>query len=253
MKITLFCSFCLVLLLSGNGLLSAQNIPADSSDSRKVDKVAVFGDLPATTLREHNLSEALKSQSTDWILKCNPGILIRGQAPVYVERRLTKSWSLEAAVGVTFKDFLKEIILKGKALNAKDPNVESLSGLTAKLAARYFPWHHASTDFYISPEVEYVDYRKNVQGVYMGSDGRYANGKLLDQQKYYDIKALAGWQNVNTLENDFSFDWYVGIGLRVGHEDNVGPDQDNASVIKINSVQVISPLFTVGIKVGLGL
>jgi hypothetical protein len=75
----------------------------------------------------------------------------------------------------------------------------------------------------------------------------------LDQQKYYDIKALAGWQNVNTLENDFSFDWYVGIGLRVGHEDNVGPDQDNASVIKINSVQVISPLFTVGIKVGLGL
>jgi hypothetical protein len=238
------------LLLLCGGLIPAQTNGAGDWRSLKVDKVNVFGDQqpaqPAVSVVEP------VTNSLSWAIKCNPTVLFRGELPVYFERRLNKSFSMEAAVGVTFEDFLKESVIQGKSIFQKDPNVDKLSGITSKLALRYFPRHNAFSDLYVSPEVDFKNYRKDVSGVYMGADNRYTSGKLRDKQVYVDFKAILGFQNTDEFNNEFYTDWYVGIGLRVGTEDNVVADELNANVIQSKHVNVLTPVLTVGVKIGLG-
>ncbi len=257
MKRLLIHAFVLLLLLSGGMGLIAQNSPSDTSKTVSPEKVSVFEDFTPkrsypTASSSYSPPVIHKATLPAFILKCNPILLIRGQAPIYLEHKLSKSWSMEVAAGITFTDYLKAVIMQGKPLGQKDPNVNQLSGLTGKMAIRYFTGHQAGEGLYFSPELGYVDYRKDVSGVYMTPDGRYTNGKLLDEQQYFDIKALVGWQSSDPYENDFTFDWYLGLGLRMGHEDNVVPDERNANVIKVNSSDVANPLICLGVKIGLG-
>jgi hypothetical protein len=255
-KLVVYAFVLLFLLSRGEGLI-AQNSPSDTSHTITPEKVSVFEDFtPKKTYPAGSSSSSPavthKVSIPAWILKCNPILLIRGEAPIYLEHKLNKSWSMEVAAGITFTDYLKAVVMQGKPLGQKDPNVNQLSGLTSKMAIRYFTGHQAGMGLYFSPEFGYVDYRKDVSGVYMASDGRYTNGKLMDEQRYYDIKTLVGWQSSDPYENDFTFDWYLGIGLRMGHEDNVMPDERNANVIKVNSSDVANPLICLGLKIGLG-
>jgi len=237
------------LLFCGSACFAQSNGAGDWR-SLKIDRVNVFSEQhpadPGTTEADPIVSSA------GWAIKCNPIILSRGELPVYVEHRLSKNFSLEAALGVTFEDFFKESVLQGKPLFQKDPNVDKLSGITGKLAFRYYPRHNALSDLYVSPEIDFKNYRKDVNGVYMGSDGRYTSGKLRDKQDYVDFKAIIGFQNTDEFNSDFYTDWYLGIGLRLGAEDNVVADELNAAVIKINHADVLSPVIAVGVKIGLG-
>jgi hypothetical protein len=251
MKKLLVASFCFSILFVFAPCLSAQTEGQTVPDSSAPEKINVFaGVQPAVS--GYNGPVQHKIITPDWSLKCNPVILARGEVPVYLEHKLNQTWSAEAAIGITFTDFVKADILKGKSLFQKDPAVDGLSGICGKLALRYFPGHDAGSDLYLSSELDYTSYRKDVKGVYMDTDGRYTDGKLRDAQQYVDLKALIGWQNSDPFESDFSFDWYVGAGIRVGSENNVVPDERNANVIVLNHSDVVAPILALGVKIGLG-
>jgi hypothetical protein len=238
-----------ILLFWGSGILAQSNGAGDWR-SMKIDRVNVFSDQHAPEVSAADSDPVVSSAS--WAIKANPIVLFRGEVPVYIERRLNRNFSMEAALGVTFEDFFKESVLQGKSIFQKDPNVDKLSGVTSKLALRYYPRHNALSDLYISPEIDFKNYRKDVSGVYMGADGRYTSGKLRDKQAYADFKAIVGFQNTDEFNSDFYTDWYLGVGLRLGAEDNVVTDELNATVIKVKHADILSPVITVGVKIGLG-
>jgi hypothetical protein len=237
-----------LLLLTGRSGVYAQQSPS-APDSLKMDRVNVFGASPLLSAR-YSVPEQ-KENTSKWSLKCNPLILFRGEVPVYLEGKLSSAWSTEVGLGVTFTDYLKDIILKGKTLGGKDPNVDHLSGICAKWNVRYYPRHNAGEGLYVAPEVDCTTYRKDVKGVYLNSDNQYEGGKLRDKQSYLDGLVLLGWKVSNPAENDFSFDWFVGAGVRTGAEDNVIPDEKNANVIRISHADEVNPILTLGVKIGI--
>ncbi len=245
--------------------LYAQTEGISIPDTSRIEKVNVFGGVspskPVDMVVDDTQSSSVAYNTPlheplpapDWTLKCNPVILARGEVPVYLEHKLNTSWSTEAAIGITFRDMIKDDVLQEKPLFQKDPNADVLSGLCGKIALRYFPGHHACSDFYFSPELDYTSYRKDITGVYMGSDGQYVKGKLRDEQQYADFRFQVGWQNSDALDSDFSFDWFLGAGIRLGSENNVEPDERNANVIVLNHANVVTPVIALGVKIGLGL
>jgi hypothetical protein len=241
----------LSLLLNGGGILYAQIPNRPDSSKIHITREEVFVD-PSVQKGKESSFQSRPEPKLKWAAKLNPIVLSRGELPVYIERRLNSSFSAELGAGITFRDFFKETILEGKPLFQKDPTVDNLSGLTGKLALRYFPFHSAFSGIYLSPEADAKNYRKDVNGVYMGSDGRYTEGKLRDQQKYLDLKGVVGFQNTDDYGNDFYLDWYLGIGVRMGTEDNVVPDEKNANVIKSTHANIMIPIISLGLKIGLG-
>ncbi|MFI5149890.1 MAG: hypothetical protein ACHQRM_09175 [Bacteroidia bacterium] len=200
-------------------------------------------------------SEPVKEDAapdSKWIIKCNPLIFIVGQVPFYVEHKLGKRYSVEAAAGPVFDNYGKETFVNGKPIFQKIPNVQQLMGGCGKLAMRYYPRQTALSELYFSPELDFTDYRKDISGVFMNSSGRYANGNLRDQQDYMDLRVIAGFQNTESEDSDFYFDWYAGIGLRVGSENNVIPEEGNPNAIRIKHTDVFSPTISVGVKIGMG-
>jgi hypothetical protein len=196
----------------------------------------------------HTYSERV----THWLLKCDPILLSRGVLPVFVEKRLSRHLSIEGALGITFEDYFKEFFIQGRQLYEKDPNALKMNGMSGKLALRYFPKHQGLSGLYIAPEVDFTNYRKQEKGIYVNSAGRFAQGVLLDQQKYVDVIAVLGTQNTNESEREVYLDWYVGLGMRSGYEDNVGNDERNSGVIRITHTEKISPILVFGLKLGLG-
>jgi hypothetical protein len=260
--------FCLMvsMLVKGADSLFAQQ--ADSLALPGFEKITVFRlqDLQPTD----NLLQAIPAKSTEkphkagdplppltnkgkWILKFNPVLVIRGDVPLYLERRINHTVSLEVAAGITFQDYFKEAIINDQPLDKKDPGVANLSGLSGKFAVRFYPSHTAPNDFYISPEVDVKNYRKEVSGIYQNDAGTYQHGTLMDQQKYMDVLAICGTQNTPEFDESVYLDWFVGIGIRVGTEDNVVNSEGNAATIELKHVNVMNPVLTIGVKLGLGL
>jgi hypothetical protein len=263
----LFCS----LLLTVSGYAQAQS----QAENGQIIQVDVFGKHPEEyehkinlvvpdTMSKGDLSETgpipidkkhMNAHASDqhvWVVKLNPFLLIHGEIPVYLERKLAKSFSLEAGLGLTTEDYFKDFLLLQKLIIPRSPNVEKLGGVTAKLALKYYLKHTALTNVYISPEVDYKNYRKYVSGTYSNSGGNFSRGRLLDQQKYMDYTVVVGSKKTTEWDHDLYFDWYIGAGLRSGTEDNVVIDENNPLVIRLKTVNVISPLLVFGIKLGLG-
>ncbi|HEV7231294.1 MAG TPA: hypothetical protein VGO45_08200 [Bacteroidia bacterium] len=235
------------LLLSGDSpSLYSQN------GSSGYERVNVFGEQHISS-QSRKPGETIEPVMPSWDVKFCPTALVRGEVPIYCEHRLSNRYSIEAALGITFEDYFRENILEGKPLFPKPANEDRLSGITSRLGLRYFFRKRAPSGMYLSPELEYKNYRKDVHGVYLDSDGRYTSGKLRDQQSYSELKVLLGFQNTENYEHDFLFDWFVGFGLRAGAEDNVSIDELNAGVIKNRHVNVLAPVLSFGLKLGLGL
>jgi hypothetical protein len=217
-----------------------------------VESVNVFEDNKYTPSPSKS-KEVDEDERPAWALKFSPTLLTRGELPVFVERRLSARYGLEAAIGITFEDYFKETVFQGKPLLQQMPNENKLSGITAKFSLHYFTGKGKPGPLYLAPEIDFKNYRKDVHGVFLGSDGRYASGALRDQQIYTDFKAVLGYQTPEQFERDFFFDWFIGLGLRLGSENNVSYDEQNASVIRLKHVNVISPVLSVGVKLGFGL
>ncbi|MFI5149891.1 MAG: hypothetical protein ACHQRM_09180 [Bacteroidia bacterium] len=188
-----------------------------------------------------------------WILKFNPLLIVRGDVPLYLERRLSHNVSIEAAAGVTFRDYFKQVLLENQPLDKNDPNVSELSGLSGKFAIRFYPHHTAPGDFYFSPEMDLKNYRKDVNGIYVNSSGNYVRGTLHDQQKYLDFYAVCGSQNTLELDEYIYLDWYIGVGVRLGQESNVTNSELNAATIELKQQRIAIPVLNLGVKLGFGI
>ncbi|HXC05279.1 MAG TPA: hypothetical protein VNZ86_11040 [Bacteroidia bacterium] len=251
--------------------LAFEAVPAQQADSMRsprIEQVNVFS--PSDLNLGDNLFQAIPSKPVGeekpvvrtlqpltrkgkWILKFDPLLIVRGDVPLFLERRLSHMFSLEAAAGVTFQDYFKQVLINDQPLDHKDPNVSNLSGLSGKLALRIYPHGTAPGDFYFSPQVDIKNYRKDVTGIYLNNSGNYERGVLRDQQKYMDLLAVCGTQNTLELDDYVYLDWYIGVGLRIGQEDNVTHNEQNTAVLELKSQRITTPVLRLGVKLGLGI
>ena len=227
-------------------LFSQNPVPA-------IERITVFGEYhPPVSAPPVQTTETEESIRPAWILKFSPTLLSRGELPVFIERRISSRCGIEVAAGITFQDFLKQTFFPNQPVLQANQIEEKLSGIVAKLSFHYYLGKSAPSELYCAPQIEFKNYRKDVHGVYF-ENGRYAAGKVRDQQTYMDIKAMLGYQPTEEFERDFFFDWFIGAGLRLGSEDNVIADERNSNIIKLHHVNVLRPVITAGVKLSLGL
>jgi hypothetical protein len=235
--------------------IDTTHLAPDQKDSLKHQYVYIRqgnGSKPSHAVLKADPQRPVAGDIRKWMIKFNPALLSRGQAPVLVERRQGRALSLESGLGVTTEDYFKELFIQGKFFDQKETNITKLNGLTARLSLRWYLRQEALSGFFIAPELVFSNYRKDVEGVYIGPGGRYTSGKLRDQQSYLDFIATFGSQNAIESNGEFYLDWYLGAGLRSGTEDNVVHGEGNSQVIQINRVSRFSPLVCAGIKFGFG-
>jgi hypothetical protein len=257
---------CLFLLGSGGVLICQEN-----GAEMNIEKVNVFGESPAThatNLPETSAVEAPASSPKEipaaapkkttsesqrsWILKYNPCLIVHGEVPFYLERKLSRNFSIEGALGTTFEDYFRILFVEGGRIGQTETNTEKLSGVAAKLALRYYPKHTALSDVYISPEIDFTNYRKLVTGDYSIGSGGYTAGRLMDQQKYVDYLLILGTQSPREKDEEIFLDWFLGAGLRTGQEYNVVRYENNISMIAVQQKTIVAPMITLGMKLGLG-
>ena len=231
-----------LLTLAGAGLHAQTTAP--------LERVNVFPDVV------HPSPPVIKKEENErpvWSLKFSPTLLVRGELPLFVEHKMSDRYGLEAALGITFEDYFKETLFQSRSQLRGQPDQNKLSGITAKLSLHCYTGKGIAGPLYLAPEIDFKNYRKDVHGVFLGADGRYTSGLLRDQQIYTDVKAVLGYQTTELFDRDFFFDWFIGIGLRMGSENNVVNDEQNASVIRLKHVNVLSPVLSLGVKLGFGL
>lgn len=186
------------------------------------------------------------------VLKLNPLLFLRGEAPLYYERALSPRISGELAVGVTFRNYL------GGGLTG-DVADEFSAG--TRIIAK--PSFHVGIRYYLTADIEpqgaylqggfaYLDHSKDISK--KDSTGQITDATLRDQRLYNDIRLYFGYQRLSSTSN-WLFDAYCGFGLRnrsliqVSEQLDLG-DRSWSYAVEEKHDQVLA-LF-LGVKIGYG-
>lgn len=177
-------------------------------------------------------------------IKLNPVLLITGELPLFVEKRLNRFYSVEGAVGVTYMDLFYETSVNGGYFLG-NKSAKFHSGFTARAQFRVFPRHAdvAVSGLYFGPELAYRTYLMDwyeftglVNDVYHG------------KRKVSEARAVMGWQNADNSD-EVVWDGYISLGARM---------TDEVRATEIPNVDAppahrITPVFGFGLKIGWGM
>jgi|GEM_PF-7051652 len=176
--------------------------------------------------------------------KCDPVLLLNGELPVFVEKRLNRYFSVEGALGVTYMDFLYEAGVNG-AYFIGNKNAKFRSGFCARAQFRLFPRHAdaAISGFYLGPDAAYRTYLM---------DWYEFTGLLNDvyrsTRKVSELQLVIGWQNADHSDEMF-WDAYVAVGLRQTKELRVTEIPN----VSLPPAERTRPVVNAGIKLGWGM
>jgi len=175
-------------------------------------------------------------------LKINPLLIVNGEIPIYYERSLNKHFALEAAIGITFKNYLGDFLDElDDEFNSFD-NEEILSNPSFKLGLRYYTEGVGLDGFYFS-----VEYAKR----------KYSSSVLLvpgvpafkEETSINEFKLIVGNQEHNYWDS-FFIDYYAGVGVRNQNISEVGETFGNVRGYTINKRDKSGPALYLGLKVG---
>ena len=160
-------------------------------------------------------------------IKINPLLLFNGELPIYYERALTNSLSLELAIGLTFSDYLNNTFTEAFSdsdserltVGGEVKADKNTSNISFKSAFRYY-FDGVSLDgsFYVSlgyfhrthsRELDIIVNKADEFGSLLSSE----NNKFEEFQKHNELNLIFGNQEVNWGGSHFFFDYYGGIGI----------------------------------------
>lgn len=216
----LFLTISLFVLFSGN-FLSAQVVLKTSKDSLpqktkiKVSVLDPHGKKPIPYS-----GHSMHSDSVQHALKLHPVNFIRGDFSLYYEYRLAHHFSLEAAAGITYIDYMYEVFENGSRFISKANEGNSAkfySGFSGRFQFRWYPskYETAITGYYLAPEISYRSYKMD----YFINTGLIAEPHRLNR-KYTDFKIQFGHQDADPYDS-FFWEWYIAAGFRHLNEDYV--------------------------------
>lgn len=145
------------------------------------------------------------------VIKANPLLFFRGEVPFYFERALTVRLSVEAAVGVTLRDYLN-FSIDGDQPDDFGAGTEIVPQLSYHFGVRYYFTNDLEPQgWYAQVEMAHLNYTKDIRT--KDSTGTFTDVYLTDERIYNDIRLYAGYQMLSGTSN-WLFDIYWGFGLR---------------------------------------
>lgn len=184
------------------------------------------------------------------VFKLNPLLFLTGEIPLYYERALGPQLSVEAAIGITLRNYIS--LSFNEEVDDFGGGIEILTKPSYHLAIRYFFEKNIELEgLYLSPEFSHRNYSKYISE--KGDDGRFTDTKHLDERIYNDIKLLLGYQ-VLMHSNNMVIDMYTGLGARVRDQQIVYEHNTlgNGWNYRVEENSDVVPALYLGFKVGIG-
>ncbi len=244
----------MVFFLFTTGILSAQTVLHTKRDtvthdtaSQKRTRIKVSVLNPHEKKPIEYMGHSMHTDSVSDAIKLNPFNFARGEFAVYYEHRLSDAFSVEAAAGITYIDYLYEIFDNGgdfyPPTQRPKPPVKFYSGVAGRIQARWYPsrYETAITGFYLGPELSYRDYKMD----YFVYTGLISEPHRVER-KWTDLKLQIGYQTADPYERIF-WDWYLSIGARHYDEIYMNGTGYTAEFIHDN---YWGPVFGAGVKIG---
>ena len=191
------------------------------------------------------------------IFKINPLLFFRGEIPLYYERALTPSLSLELGFGVTLRDYLT-LSFNGDDADDYGAGTDIIPNLSFHIAARfYFDYTLEPEGMYLQTEFAHLTYSKDIHEKDPG--GAISDRTNLDERTYNDLRVLLGYQMLSSSSN-WLVDIYGGLGVRSRHqiivnEDHIissDPDVPDTYEYTVEESDDTVPAVFLGVKIGLG-
>jgi hypothetical protein len=239
-----------VFLILQGILLPAQVVLHTSADTSKLKTV-----IKVSVLNPHGKEavaysgHSMPSDSVQQALKINPGNFLHGDFSLYYEYRLGRTTSIEGAAGVTYIDYIYEIVQNsGRFLSRfnEASSAKFYSGWTGRFQFRWYPsrYETAITGYYVAPEISYHSYKMD----YLINTGLIAEPHRINR-KYTDIRIQFGHQDADPY-NSFFWEWYISTGVRHFNEDSVSKSGLDA---EFEHDDYWGPVIGGGIKIGFNL
>ncbi|MFN6944492.1 MAG: hypothetical protein ACK4ND_06060 [Cytophagaceae bacterium] len=180
------------------------------------------------------------------LIKINPLLILRGDIPIYYERRIKDQFSIEAGVGITHRDYLFDDLFD----EYNNFSRTSRLGYSFVLAAKFWPssYTKALDEFYFGPEIRLLRYNYEVMDCAFQS----SRNLLSEHRMFTDFKITFGY--VSYVTDNVFFDFYSGFGLRSRNIKTTSCEYSNLRPSsKFEIVRDLVPVFSLGVKVGFGI
>ena len=186
------------------------------------------------------------------VFKINPMLFFRGEIPLFYERAISPTVSLELGLGVTLRDYL------ALSLNSDDADdygagTEIVANPSYHIAVRYYFLDDLEPQgLYLQTGLSHLVYTKDI--LVQDDLGNYSDEKYRDERVYNDLRLLLGYQMLSANSN-WLFDLYSGFAYRVRDMQVVTETTDPTTRETTYTTEPRNdrvPAFFLGVKIGLG-
>ncbi|MBW8050799.1 MAG: hypothetical protein FVQ77_10785 [Cytophagales bacterium] len=190
-------------------------------------------------------TQAERDRNIQNLIKVNPLMILNGDIPIYIERRVSDHFAIEAGIGITQYDYIYYAFTVDT--NFTQTKRTASIGLSFRASARFYPstYTKALEDFYIGPEVRFRNY---VTEVSCGSSSIFPNSESRTQ---IDFKITGGY--IFYLADRVIIDTYGGIGLRSKNINRWDCKDPQGIAGPTNEIKKnVAPVIALGVKIGFG-
>ncbi|HEY8400494.1 MAG TPA: hypothetical protein VIK89_04490 [Cytophagaceae bacterium] len=226
----------LLLITPYSGMVFAQQ---ENSDEPTVVVTYTKTNGNSYKKREHNIYN---------LIKVNPILIVNGDMPIYFERRLNDQISIEAAVGVTYMNYIYEsfkVETQGQYIEERN----ALPGYSASGSIKFYPSTYTSAleDFYFGLEARYRHYRSEA----LDNSTSSLRGYVPEYRKIIDSKITFGY--ITYLSDRVIADFYAGFGMRKRDYARAYYTNENGYTETVyETTNDLIPVISAGIKIGFG-
>ncbi len=195
--------------------------------------------------------------------KFNPLLILNGEAPVYYERALNNNFSIEGAIGITFKNYIGNVsnflFEENNDDEIYDTKKEKIkSNISFKLGVRYYTGGVVLDGFYFALEYANRKYSAEQTITYENYDpitffSTTQTNVFNTETLYNEFKLIAGSQSHSYWDN-FFIDYYFGVGINKQSIKKIsrieGINNSSNYTYELISEKKLSPSLYAGLKIG---
>ncbi|MDX5347526.1 MAG: hypothetical protein LPJ89_02950 [Hymenobacteraceae bacterium] len=198
----------LLALLGVNTATQANTILSDApADTTKIKRETIV------IVNETASSQVVSSNENTNFIKINPLLLINGDLPIYYERGIAKGFSVEAAVGITMRNYFLDAFDEADADlgNFVETEKEYDYGTSFSINPRFYPSfkHEGYSGWYFGPMFRQQSFNSRI----IKADGIKLEKEVDQKHVLTDAKLMFGYMNYIDYDRVF-FEFYTGLGPR---------------------------------------
>jgi|GEM_PF-4954861 len=190
------------------------------------------------------------------IIKCEPTLLLNGDLPIHYEYFLFKRMSLEAGLGLTFRDYIRDLAFDFNDLLSKSPEgkgsefARARLGVSFRAGVRFYPTKKAERGS--GPYFAFQFQAKSYNWVSEYKSEKFsAPIEANEKRNFTDFNLIFGKQKV--FKSNITIDMYGGLGVRSRtiKRYKINPSSENNATPLLDDEKTdLIPNIVAGIKLG---